>query len=357
MAKSKKNRYKSKTGVEEYIFEGGGQGTVLGLWIFLFMIDKAGPKPSPQTIGEIITQPMKQRKPMERTKKKWIDDFSVLACMDLKTKLEPNSAPDRPVTYHGRTEQILPREANILQDELDSMSVYTQSRNMKLNPLKTKAMLFNPLHKWDFQPVLSTNGSDILDVVEEYKILGYVMRSDLKTTSNTDYICQRAYKRMWILRRLKSLGCPIAELLDVLQQQIISILEGGVPYWGPMISKNESNQLERCLKTGLHIIYQSQYTSFNHVLSLANIESLKVRRLKLITSFGKKALQSDKHKHWFVQSVSCPLKESRRLHQKPLPVLKPVKCRTQRYEHSTIPFLTKLLGWHPPLVYNKLELN
>ena len=131
---------------------------------------------------------------------------------------------------------------------------------MRLNPLKTKAMLFNPLHKWDFQPTLTTNGSDILDVVEEYKILGYVMRSDLRTTSNTDYICQRAYKRMWILRRLKSLGCPTAELLDVLQQQIISILEGGVPYWGPMISKNESNQLERCLKTGLHIIYQSQYT-------------------------------------------------------------------------------------------------
>ena len=79
---------------------------------------------------------------------------------------------------------------------------------MQLNPLKTKGMLFNPLHKWDFQPQLTTNGSDPIEIVEEYKILGYVMRSDLKTTSNTDYICQRAYKRMWILRRLKSLGCP-----------------------------------------------------------------------------------------------------------------------------------------------------
>ena len=93
------------------------------------------------------------------------------------------------------------------------------------------------------------------------------------------------------------------------------------------------------------------------MLKLTNIESLKVRRLKLITSFGKKALQSDKHKHWFVQSVSSPLEESRRRHQRPLSVLKPVECRTQRYKHSTIPFLTKLLGWHPPLVYNKLELN
>ena len=280
-----------------------------------------------------------------------------MACLDLKAKLKPDPVPNRPVSYHGRTEQILPRESNILQNKLDSMAIYTSTRNMMLNPLKTKAMLFNPLLKWDFQPILSTNGSDILDVVEEYKILGYVMRSDLKTTSNTDYICQRAYKRMWILRRLKSLGCPTAELLDVLQQQVVSILEGGVPYWGPMITKNESNQLERCLKTGLHIIYQSQYTSFSHVLKLANTESLKSRRLKLITSFGKKALKSDKHKHWFVQSDMTQIEESRRRHQKPVPSLKPVECRTQRYERSTIPFLTKLLGWHPPLVYTKLELN
>ena len=153
------------------------------------------------------------------------------------------------------------------------------------------------------------------------------------------------------------LECPTAELLDALQQQIISILEGGVPYWEPMRSKNESHQLERCLKTGLPKISNSQYTSFNHVLNLANIKSCKVRRLKLITSFAKKALQSDNHKHWFVQSDYSLKEDSRRRHQKSVSVLKPVQCRTQRYEHSTIRFLPKLIGWHPPLVYTKLELN
>ena len=133
--------------------------------------------------------------------------------------------------------------------------------------------------------------------------------------------------------------------------------DGGAPYWGPMITKNESNQIERCLKTGLHIIYQSQYTSFSYVLKLANTESLKLRRLKLITAFGKKALMSEKHKHWVVQSDMTPVDESRMRHLKPVPTLKPVECRTQRYERSTIPFLTKLLVWHPPLVYTKLELN
>ena len=116
-----------------------------------------------------------------------------MATLDLKVKLEKNSAPLRTVHYHIRIKQILPHEANILQDELDSISVYTQTRNMRLNPLKTIEMLFYPLHKWAFQPTLITNGSDILDVVEEYKILGYFINSNLRTTPKTDYICQRAY--------------------------------------------------------------------------------------------------------------------------------------------------------------------
>ena len=95
----------------------------------------------------------------------------------------------------------------------------------------------------------------------------------MKTISNTEFICKKAYRRMWILRRLKSLGCPEAEMLDVLKQQIISICEGSVSFWGPMITKNESNMLERCLKTCLHIIYQDKYLSFNHALTLANIKS------------------------------------------------------------------------------------
>ena len=79
---------------------------------------------------------------------------------------------------------------------------------------------------------------------------------------------------MWILRRLKSLGCPISELLIVLREQIVSICEVGVAWWGPMITKHESNMLERILKTGLHIIFQEKYLNFKNSLKLGNLQSL-----------------------------------------------------------------------------------
>ena len=180
------------------------------------------------------------------------------------------------------------------------------------------------------------------------------MRSDLKTISNTEFICKRAYARMWILRRLKALGCPIPELLDVMKQQIMSICEGNVAYWGPMITREESNMLERCLKTALHIIYQERYISFNQVLKLANIRSFKYRRTVLITKFSKRALRHDKFKDWFC--VSQERTTGLKTRGKPIPLLKPVPCRTKRYERSSIPLMPKLLSWHPPLQYPGLDL-
>ena len=99
----------------------------------------------------------------------------------------------------------------------------------------------------------------------------------------------QAYRRMWLIRRLKTLGRPTPELIIVLTQQIVSICEFGAAYWGCMITKVESNVLERCLKTGLHIIFQDKYVSFSHCLQLAKMSSLKERRLSIIARFSLKA--------------------------------------------------------------------
>ena len=349
-----KVRYKGEIGEEKKIFGGAGQGAPLGLWIFLFMIDKAGPKINSVPLGQIITQPQKNRKKIETTKKKWVDDFTILAAMDLKEVLVNDPAPTRPVPFRSRTGHILPVD-NLLQNEVDLLKIYSQKRKMVLNPQKTKTMIFNTRVKYDVLPQISTEAGEYLDVVEEYKILGYIIRSDLKTISNTEYICKKAYKRMWVIRRLKTLGCPIPELIEVLKQQIVSICEFGAAYWGCMITKAESNMLERCLKTGLHIIFQDRYISFSHCLQLAKMSSLKERRLSIIARFSIKAKRSHKYKDWFCASEE-PVGGARTRQAGTKTQLKPVPCRTQRFERSPIPVMTRLLSWHPPLPYTPPHL-
>ena len=72
---------------------------------------------------------------------------------------------------------------------------------------------------------------------------------------------------MWIIGRLKTLGYPNKELLTVLREQLVSICQVGVAWWGHMLGKKESNMLERVLKTGLHIMFQKKNV---------NLEMLKI---------------------------------------------------------------------------------
>ena len=72
----------------------------------------------------------------------------------------------------------MPREANILQDEVQKVVSLSSDRKMLLNPLKTKAMIFNPLKKYDISPQISTEVGSNIEVVEEQKILGNILRSD-----------------------------------------------------------------------------------------------------------------------------------------------------------------------------------
>ena len=149
--------------------------------------------------------------------------------------------------------------------------------------------------------------------------------------------------------------CPIPELLGVLREQIVSICEVGVPWWGPMITKQESNMLERVLKTGLHIIFQEKYINFKHALKLGNFLSLKERRVIQITKFSKKSYKNSRFKTWFCEAEDQPTVRDLRK-KKIAPLLKPVMCRTQRYARSSLPVMTSILSWHPPLRYTPIDL-
>ena len=49
---------------------------------------------------------------------------------------------------------------------------------MKLNPKKTKLMLFNPAQKMDFMPSFHVDGKEI-NLAEKTTLLGLVIRSDI----------------------------------------------------------------------------------------------------------------------------------------------------------------------------------
>ena len=82
---------------------------------------------------------------------------------------------------------------------------FENQHEMIINGDKTKAMLFNSARKWDFMPKILNESCEFIEVVEELKILRVIVSSNMTWHSNTKYICDKGYSRMWMLRNLKRL--------------------------------------------------------------------------------------------------------------------------------------------------------
>ena len=170
-------------------------------------------------------------------------------------------------------------------------------------------------------------------------ILGVIITSNLNWQAQTDYMCKKAYSRIWILRRLKPLGANQEELIDVYIKQIRCILEFAVAAWNPGLTKGQIGQIERVQKSSLAVILDKEYKSYNQALKTTNLKTLQERRKELCRKFASKALKHEKFSTWF-----CPNKEIGMKTRTAKTLLKPVSARTIRYEKSPIAYLTRLLN-------------
>jgi hypothetical protein len=198
-------------------------------------------------------------------------------------------------------------------------------------------MQFNTAKTKDFTPKLKID-DETIDLVEEMKLLGVQITSNMKWNSNTEHITKKAYSRLWMIRRLKLLGASQKELLDVYTKQIRSVLEYAAVVWHPGLTVNNSTSIERVQKACLAIILGQRYINYSHALQLASLERLDTRREGLCLKFARKAIKNPKFQNWFVEDNK--VQNTRRLKKN----LKNAYTRTRRFRESSIPYLTELLN-------------
>ena len=125
-------------------------------------------------------------------------------------------------------------------------------------------------------------------------------------------------------------------MFDVYCKEIRSIVEFGVPVWHSGITKKESLDIERIQRIAFRIILDSHYIDYSKACLYFNTTSLEIRREKLCLTFATKNLKSENS---FFVPIEKPVntRSSKTL-------VKTFKCRTSRYEKSSLPYLAKLLN-------------
>ena len=113
---------------------------------------------------------------------------------------------DLPRQYYERTGHVLPAEHNYIQQEVNKLKQYAKDKKMVINEAKTKIIVFNEARSVEILPKVKLSEENMIEVVDDMKLLGVMLRSDLKWQDNTEHIIRKSFQRMWILRNLKRYG-------------------------------------------------------------------------------------------------------------------------------------------------------
>ena len=270
---------------------------------------------------------------------KFIDDLTILEIVDLLSiGISSYNAKIQVPTDIATDDKFIPGANLKSQNYLDEISLWTKNNKMKINEKKSEIMLFNFTNDYKFSTRLTLEGQ-ILDAVEEKKLLGTIITQDLKWDSNTNYIIKRANMRLEILRRISSFGASWSDLKTIYISYIRSILEQNCTVWHSGLSAENSENIERLQKTSLKIILKDEYKSYENALNLLDLEPLFERREILCYNFAKKCLNNPKMKHFFRLKNKEHQMKTRKSEKFEVDM-----ARTERLKKSPIIHMQKLLN-------------
>ena len=176
---------------------------------------------------------------------------------------------------------------------MDKIQQWTQHNKMKLNGKKTKLMVINFTRNYQFSSRIYLE-NELIEIIEETKLLGCVLSSDLKFHKNTELMTKKAFSRMTLLQKLYSFNVPKEDLVNIYVLYIRSLVEQNVAVWNHTITQEETEDIERVQKVAVKMILKENYTNYNDAMNLLGLENLESRRSSLCLKFAKTCLKNEK---------------------------------------------------------------
>ena len=268
---------------------------------------------------------------------KFIDDLSILDIVNLVSQGISSYNTRLHIPSHIADHNQFVSPSNLKsQQYLDKISSWTDNHLMKLNVQKSKYMTVNFTRKYQFSTELRLEGA-LLEEVKETKLLGVIVRNDLKWHSNTDFVVKKAYTRMIILHNLFSFNLPTEEMIEIYILYIRSLVENSAVVWHSSLTVGEELAIERIQKCALRIIMEDNYLDYSNALKTTGLETLKERRVKLCINFASNCVKSGKHSDMFpLNSQAMKTRNYERFHV--------MGAKNGRLANSALPYMQRLLN-------------
>ena len=142
---------------------------------------------------------------------------------------------------------------------------WTKTKKMKLNTDKSKYMIVKFATKYQANTRLKME-DNLLEQVQQTRLLGVIIDQKLSWQANTNFIIQKAYKRMSLLHRLYDFAVPVQDLVEIYVLYIRSVLESSAVVWNSSLTQGQEKEIERVQKVALRIILKDQYENYENAL-------------------------------------------------------------------------------------------
>lgn len=223
---------------------------------------------------------------------------------------------------------------------LQIASQVTKEMDMRLNAKKTLALVFDTRRKQENCELLIDSIS--VPIINSVKLLGVYINNKLNWDDHVAYITSKAASRLNYLRKLKSLGFQKDELLISYCSFVRSILEFNSTVWGPGLTKDQTDSIEKIQRRAMSTILNLKVTerSYHDHLLVLGLDTLKKRREAALSRMGASILQNPRLRNMLPDF--CNVTSARSLRQSNL--LMPITTTRKRYQNSSIPAMVNLIN-------------
>ena len=181
---------------------------------------------------------------------------------------------------HYRVEQRDGKEVRIKRD-IATENVFrrtverAEKQGMVVNVAKTGMLAVHD--SLSYTPEIYIEGPDgqrIQSNSEYLKIVGFYFNSKPDASLHVQMTITKVRRRFWVLRHLQKAGLKCEDLLKVYCSTIRSVVEYCSVVYGPLLTRTQSEAIERLQSQSLKIIYGFD-KSYRSILEQTGLETLE----------------------------------------------------------------------------------
>ena len=218
-----------------------------------------------------------------------------------------------------------------------SVKAKATSIQMSVNDSKTQLLCVSGNTDNVISTYIRTEDNKEIVSGDSLKLLGFWFGKRPNADVHVEKISAKFRKRLWALRHLSNSGMSKDDLKKIYISTLRPVLDFVSPTYHPLLTQQQSAQLEALQKRAAKIIYGFE-RSYDDVITSGDLELLQTRRANLCLNFARKAASNESFSHWF------PTRNSSGHHTRRPEKYLVEKHRTERMKKNPVCYMRRVLN-------------